>query len=118
MEIEALRQLIIDSLEDMKALDIKVLDVREHSSITDLMIIASGSSNRHVKAIAETVAIKAKQAGEPPLSVSGLREADWALVDLNNIVVHVMQTKVRDFYRLERLWDSKLTDNIDEDDTK
>jgi len=105
MELKALRTLIINALEDMKALDIKELDVRGKSSITDYMIIASGTSNRHVKAIAESVAFKAKHAGEAPLSVSGLTEADWALVDLNGVIVHVMQVKVRDFYQLERLWD-------------
>ncbi len=105
MELDNLRKLIIQTLEDMKALDIKELDVRGKSSITDYMIIASGTSNRHVKSIAESVAFKTKHAGEAPLSVSGLAEADWALVDLNGVIVHVMQSKVRDFYQLERLWD-------------
>ncbi|AKH20922.1 ribosome silencing factor [Sedimenticola thiotaurini] len=105
MQIDELRDLILKILDDMKALDVKVLDVRGRTSITDLMIIASGTSNRHVTSIAETIAFQAKEAGEPPLGVEGLKEGEWVLVDLNGVVVHIMQTKVRDFYQLERLWD-------------
>jgi ribosome-associated protein len=104
MEIETLRDLVIDTLDDMKAKDIVVMDVRDKTSITDIMIVASGTSDRHVKAIAETVAFKAKQAGETPLGSEGVQEGEWALVDLNGVVVHVMLPKVRDFYHLERLW--------------
>ena len=104
MEIETLKDLVINTLDDMKAKDIVVMDVRDKTSITDLMIVASGTSNRHVKAIAETVAFKAKQTGETPLGIEGVQEGEWALVDLNGVVVHVMLPKVRDFYHLERLW--------------
>ncbi|MEN8168580.1 MAG: ribosome silencing factor [Pseudomonadota bacterium] len=104
MEIAALKDLVINTLDDMKAKDIVVLDVRNKTSITDIMVVASGTSDRHVKAIAETVAFKAKQAGETPLGSEGLQEGEWALVDLNGVVVHVMMPKVRDFYHLERLW--------------
>ncbi|MCW8907687.1 MAG: ribosome silencing factor [Sedimenticola sp.] len=104
MQIDELRDLILDTLDNMKALDIRELDVRDKTSITDLMIIASGTSNRHVSSMAETLVFKAKEAGETPLGVEGLREGEWVLVDLNGIVVHLMQTKVRDFYQLERLW--------------
>jgi ribosome-associated protein len=104
MEIEALRDVVLQALDDMKAKDVVVLDVRSKTSITDIMIIASGTSDRHVKSIAETVAFKAKQAGETPLGSEGMDEGEWALVDLNGVVVHVMQPKVRDFYHLERLW--------------
>jgi ribosome-associated protein len=104
MEIEALRDVVLKALDDMKAKDVVELDVRSKTSITDIMIIASGTSNRHVKSIAETVAFKAKQAGEAPLGTEGVEEGEWALVDLNGVVVHVMQPKVRDFYHLERLW--------------
>jgi ribosome-associated protein len=68
------------------------------------MVVASGTSDRHVKAIAETVAYRAKEAGEPPLGTEGVSEGEWALIDLNGVVVHVMLPKVRDFYALERLW--------------
>jgi ribosome-associated protein len=104
METEALKEIVIQTLDDMKAKDIVVMDVRKKTSITDIMVVASGTSDRHVKAIAETVAFKAKQAGETPLGAEGLQEGEWALVDLNGVVVHVMLPKVRDFYHLERLW--------------
>jgi ribosome-associated protein len=104
MQKDELRDLILKTLDDMKAQDVKVLDVRGKTSITDLMIIASGTSNRHVTSMAETVAFQAKEAGEIPLGLEGLKEGEWVLVDLNGVVVHVMQTKVRDFYQLERLW--------------
>lgn len=104
MQIEALKDLVLNTLDDMKAKDIVVMDVRKKTSITDIMVVASGTSSRHVKAIAETVAFKAKQAGETPLGSEGLEEGEWALVDLNGVVVHVMMPRVRDFYHLERLW--------------
>ncbi len=104
MQVEELRDLVIKTLEDLKARDIKVLDVRGKTSITDIMIIASGTSGRHVKSVAEAVAFQAKQAGAPPIGDEGIQDGEWALVDLNDVVVHVMQPKVRDFYQLERLW--------------
>lgn len=104
MTVEQLRDLVLKVLDDMKAQDIRVLDVRGKTSITDIMIIASGTSDRHVKSIAEAVAFQAKDAGEPPLGTEGLNEGEWALIDINGVVVHVMLPKVRDFYQLERLW--------------
>ncbi|MEL0585608.1 MAG: ribosome silencing factor [Candidatus Thiodiazotropha sp. (ex. Lucinoma kazani)] len=104
MQIEELRDVVLKTLDDMKAKDVVVLDVRGKTSITDIMIIASGTSDRHVKSIAQTVAFQAKQVGEAPLGSEGMEDGEWALVDLNGVVVHVMQPKVRDFYHLERLW--------------
>ena len=104
MQIEQLKQLVLDSLVDMKARDISVMDVRGKTTVTDYMIVASGTSDRHVKAIAETVAYRAKAAGEPPLGTEGVNQGEWALVDLNGVVAHIMLPKVRDFYNLERLW--------------
>ncbi|MBK1641223.1 ribosome silencing factor [Chromatium okenii] len=104
MHVEELHQLVLTALDDMKARDVTVLDVRGQTAITDYMIVASGTSDRHVKAIAETVAFRAKDAGETPLGSEGLAQGEWALVDLNGVVVHVMQAKVREFYHLERLW--------------
>ncbi|EIC20872.1 ribosome silencing factor [Thiorhodovibrio frisius] len=103
-QLLVLKQLVLNTLDDMKARDVQVMDVRDKTSVTDLMILASGTSDRHVKAIAETVAYKAKEAGETPLGTEGVTEGEWALVDLNGIVLHVMLPKVRDFYNLERLW--------------
>ena len=104
MQVEELADLAVSVLEEMKAQDIKVIDVRGKTSITDIMVIATGNSDRHVKAMAEAVAFQAKEAGEAPLGTEGLTEGEWALVDLNGVVVHVMQAKVRDYYQLERLW--------------
>jgi ribosome-associated protein len=104
METEKLQQLVIDALEDLKGVNIGVVDVRGKSDITDVMIIASGTSNRHVKALAENVVEKAKQQHVMPLGVEGERQAEWILVDLGDVVVHVMLPEVREFYGLERLW--------------
>jgi ribosome-associated protein len=104
MQLDALQQLVITALEDLKARDIEVLDVRGKTPVTDRLILASGTSTTHVKAIAETVAFRAKEAGEPPLGSEGVRDGEWALIDLNDLVVHVMLPKVRDYYQLERLW--------------
>lgn len=104
METEQLQQLVIDALEDLKAVEIKIIDVRGKSSITDIMIIASGTSNRQVKALANNVIVKAKEHGIKPLGLEGEREAEWILVDLGDVVVHVMLPRVREFYGLERLW--------------
>lgn len=104
MQLEALRTIVIDALEELKAQDIKVLDVRGVATFTDLMVIASGTSTRQVKALADKVVEKSIRAGVRPLGVEGAREAEWVLVDLNDIVVHVMLPQTRDFYNLEKLW--------------
>ncbi|KAA6187951.1 ribosome silencing factor [Thiohalocapsa marina] len=104
MQLEQLKDLVIETLNDMKARDVQVVDVRGKTAVTDYMVVASGTSDRHVKSIAETVAYRAKEAGEPPLGTEGVADGEWALVDLNGVVVHVMLPKVRDFYNLERLW--------------
>lgn len=105
MEPESIRDLVVTTLEDMKAFDIITLDVRGKTSITDYFVIASANSDRHVKSSAEAVAFQAKQTGQPPIGTEGLQEGEWALIDLNGVVVHIMQPRVRDFYQLERLWD-------------
>jgi ribosome-associated protein len=104
MQIEQLKRLVLDTLADMKARDVSVIDVRGKTAVTDFMVVASGTSDRHVKAIAEMVAFRAKDAGEPPLGCEGVSDGEWALIDLNGVVVHVMLPRVRDFYNLERLW--------------
>ncbi|MBK8181591.1 MAG: ribosome silencing factor [Candidatus Competibacteraceae bacterium] len=104
MQLDALRKLITDALEELKAHDIKILDVRGIATFTDLMVIASGTSTRHVKALADKVMEKSTLAGVRPLGVEGQQEAEWILVDLNDVVVHVMLPQTRDFYNLEKLW--------------
>lgn len=104
MQSNRLCQLAIEALEDLKAVDIVQLDVRKLSDFTDYMVIATGRSSRQVAALAENVVMKAKEAGEIPLGVEGLRGGEWVLVDLCDVVVHVMHPDVREFYQLEKLW--------------
>ena len=101
-----LLQAVTSALEDMKAVNIKVLDVRGLTDIADTLIVASGTSDRHVRSIADNVARKAKEAGYRPLGTEGARDGEWVLVDLTDILVHVMLPRVREFYGLERLWDT------------
>ncbi len=95
---------ILNALEELKARDVKELDVKELTSVTEYMIIASGTSNRHVKSLAEKVIEEAKAGGDRPLGVEGAEEGEWVLVDLDELIVHVMLPRVRDFYNLEKLW--------------
>ena len=104
MQLDVLQKIVVAALEEVKAQDIKVLDVRGIASFTDLMVVASGSSTRQVKALADKVIEKCTAAGVRPLGVEGQREAEWVLVDLNDIVLHVMLPQTRDFYNLEKLW--------------
>jgi len=104
MQTEELKNTAIQALEDLKGDDIAEYDVREMTSITDVMLIASGTSDRHVKSLADAVVMACKKAGVPPLGVEGEREGEWVLVDLGDVVVHVMQPRIREFYALEKLW--------------
>ncbi len=106
MQTEELKTLAITALEDLKAVELKVLDVHDMTTITDWMVIASGTSGRHVKSLADNVVTVAKAAGVRPLGIEGERQGEWVLVDLGSVVVHVMQPRVRDFYNLEKLWSS------------
>jgi ribosome-associated protein len=99
-----LRKSVIDALEELKAKDVREIDVRGKTSIADLLVIASGTSARHVKSIANEVTKFAKQAGVVPLGVEGEVEGEWVLVDLGDVIVHVMLPRIREFYGLERLW--------------
>jgi ribosome-associated protein len=96
--------LVEDALNELKALDTCVLNVGRLTSVTDHMVISSGTSSRHVRSIAEKVIEKAKAAGRVPLGVEGQQYGEWVLVDLGDVVVHLMQPKVRNFYNLEKLW--------------
>jgi ribosome-associated protein len=102
---ETLVELVLQVLNDLKAEAIVRLDVRHLTSVTDAMIIANGRSSRHVRAVAEAVVQKCKDNGHRPLGIEGAVGAEWVLVDLADVVVHVMLPKVRDFYELEKLWD-------------
>ena len=104
MNTEQLVKVVVSALEDVKAIDIRVLDVRNMTSITDVMIIASGSTDRQNRALANSVIVKAKEAGVKPTGVEGERAGEWVLVDLGDVVAHIMLPKVREFYGLERLW--------------
>jgi ribosome-associated protein len=102
----ALVKSAVAALEEMKAGNIKVMDVRKVTDVADSMILASGNSDRHVRSIAERVVERAKGAGFRPMGVEGLRDGEWVLVDLNDVIVHVMLPRVREFYGLEELWEA------------
>jgi ribosome-associated protein len=104
MNSEQLSTLVVDALDDIKAQDITRLDVRDMTTVTDFMVIASGTSNRHVQALVDNVAEKAKQAGHRPIGVEGEEGGEWVLLDLQDTLVHVMLPRVREFYNLEKLW--------------
>ena len=104
MKGDALTDLVVAALDDGKAKDIVRLDVRDMTSVTDYMVVASGTSNRHVKALADNVAEKAKASGHRPIGIEGEEGGEWVLLDLQDTLVHVMLPKVRDFYNLEKLW--------------
>jgi ribosome silencing factor RsfS/YbeB/iojap len=101
----SLKRVVLDALDDMKALEIKVLDVRGLTDIADYMVIASGTSDRHVRSVAQRVVEKTKEAGFRPHGLEGLQDGDWVLIDLHEYIVHVMLPRVREFYGLEKLWD-------------
>lgn len=106
LNTDQLQQLVVSSLEDFKAADITVIDVSGRSPLTERLVVASGNSTRHVKSMADNLIVKAKAAGNPPLGVEGAGEGEWVLVDLNDVIVHLMLPQTRAFYNLEKLWEA------------
>lgn len=104
MTPEQLKDIAVAALEDIKAVDIRVLNVSGMTGVTDFMIVAGGTSARHVRSLVDSVVVKAKASGVVPLGVEGEQHGQWALVDLGDVVVHVMLPEMRDFYQLEKLW--------------
>ncbi|MFT6256752.1 MAG: ribosome-associated protein [Cellvibrionaceae bacterium] len=99
-----LKDFVIDKVDDLKAKNITVIDVSKRSTITDTMIICTGTSKTHVRSIGEHVIVSAKNAGVQPLGVEGRDSSEWVLVDLGSVILHVMQEQTRDYYELEKLW--------------
>lgn len=98
-------EMVYEALEELKAIDIVEIDVSDKPAMTERMIVATGTSSRHVKAIGNNVVETAKERGFRPLGIEGEESSEWVLVDLGDIVVHVMQAKVRDYYQIEKLWE-------------
>jgi ribosome-associated protein len=101
-----LEKLVLAALDEMKAVNVRLLDVRALTDITDAMIVASGTSDRHVRAIAQRVLEKAREAGLRPLGIEGQRDGEWVLLDLQDVLLHVMLPRVREFYSIEQLWEA------------
>lgn len=110
MTSDKIKALVYRALEDLKAEGVVELDVTDKTSITDYLIVATGTSSRHVKSIASNVVADLKHAGMEPLGVEGELEGEWVLVDLGDVIVHVMQTQVREFYDIESLWKVDLSE--------
>ncbi len=101
---QALKDIVINALEEIKAINISTIDVRELTGMMDTMIVASGNSNRQVKSLANTVVVDAKKAGYSLIGVEGDDTSEWILVDFGDVIVHIMLPTTREFYDLERLW--------------
>ena len=109
---KTLKDIVISALEDIKAMDITLIDVRDLTGIMDTMIVASGNSNRQVKALANAVVMDAKAAGYSLLGIEGENSAEWILVDFGEIIIHIMLPATREFYDLERLWSVRPSDPL------
>lgn len=108
MQNKEILEFVLDKIDDLKARDIQTFDVSSFSSITDYMVICSGNSKKHVQSIAEHLLVEAKAIDEPPLGIEGMDTGEWVLVDMGAAVLHVMQEGTRDFYQLEKLWQSSI----------
>lgn len=124
MNLTERNALATEALDDLKAVDVQVIDVTGKTAMTDQMIVATGTSLTHVRAIAKNLIESAKHAGAQPRGVEGLEQAEWVLVDLGDVVVHIMQAQTRAFYQLEKLWETRgpegsepIAEGVDEADT-
>jgi ribosome-associated protein len=106
--MELLKESILNILEDNKAENLSMIDVKNKSSVTDTMIIVSGRSTRHVKAIADNLVIKLKKNKVKPIGIEGYNKSEWILLDYGDLLVHVMHPEARAFYSLEKLWDESI----------
>ena len=104
MQTEALLALVQGELNERKALNLTVLDVRDKTSFTDYMVVVTGTSNRHLKALCDYVEVKVKENGVMPLGVEGDMTSDWVLLDLGDVILHAMTEQAREYYQLEKLW--------------
>ena len=111
MNSDDIKKMVLTALDDLKGKDIVTLDVRAMTDITDYMVVCTGTSNRHVKSLADNVAMELKKSGLPAMGIEGVEQAsEWALVDFGDVVVHVMLPDTRDFYDLERIWSIPVAD--------
>lgn len=117
MNTQQLLQVVLNTLDDGKGRDVKVIDVREKTNIADFMVIASGTSERHVKALAGHVVEESKKNEILPLGVEGENIGEWVLVDLGDIIIHVMKPQVREFYQLEKFWQADYSKGLPAGDT-
>ncbi|MBL1415981.1 MAG: ribosome silencing factor [Moritella sp.] len=106
MQISDLQAFVLDKIEDMKARDIQVVDVKGKSPVTDIMIVCTGTSKTHVKSISNHLYLEAKRNEVFVMGIEGKEDSEWVLVDMGDIVVHIMQQQTRDLYQLEQLWQS------------
>jgi len=102
-----LKSVVLEILDNMKAINVQSLDVRPLTTIADHMVFATGTSNRHVQALSQSLVVKLKGTSRPPLGVEGTKEGEWVLIDLGDIIVHIMQAETRAFYQVEKLWQSE-----------
>jgi ribosome-associated protein len=112
MRLEQLEQVVRHALDELKAVEPVMLDVRGKTPLTDMMFVVSGNSSRHVKSIADNVVDKAKEAGLRPVGIEGEDAGEWILVDLGDAVVHVMLPAVRELYRLEGIWGFEADEDL------
>ncbi|SGY83055.1 Iojap domain protein [Moritella viscosa] len=106
MQISDLQAFVLDKIEDMKARDIQIVDVKGKSPVTDLMIVCTGTSKTHVKSISNHLYLEAKRNEVFVMGIEGTEDSEWVLVDMGDVVVHIMQQQTRDLYQLEQLWQS------------